>query len=49
MRRDAVIPQRLHAGDPLLGHDLQDLVNWTPMRDPQIFVKTIWVVRARKV
>ncbi len=32
-----------------LGHDLQYLVNWSPIRDFQILVKTIWVVLARKV
>jgi len=32
-----------------LGHDLQYLVNWSPVRDLQILLKTIWVVVARRV
>jgi lipopolysaccharide/colanic/teichoic acid biosynthesis glycosyltransferase len=32
-----------------LGHDLQYLVNWSPVLDLQILLRTIWVVFARRV
>jgi lipopolysaccharide/colanic/teichoic acid biosynthesis glycosyltransferase len=32
-----------------LGHDLQYLVNWSPARDLQILLQTVYVVLARKV
>lgn len=32
-----------------LGHDLQYLVNWSPARDLQILVQTVFVVLARRV
>jgi exopolysaccharide biosynthesis polyprenyl glycosylphosphotransferase len=32
-----------------LGHDLQYLVNWSPVLDLQILVRTVWVVLARRV
>jgi exopolysaccharide biosynthesis polyprenyl glycosylphosphotransferase len=32
-----------------LGHDLHYLVNWSPVRDLQIMVRTIWVVLRRQV
>ncbi len=32
-----------------LGHDLQYLVNWSPVRDVQILARTIWVVLTRQV
>ena len=32
-----------------LGHDLQYLVNWSPVLDLQILMRTIWVVLARRV
>ena len=32
-----------------LGHDLQYLVNWSPVLDLQILVRTVWVVMARRV
>lgn len=32
-----------------LGHDLQYLVNWSPVLDVQILIRTIWVVVARRV
>lgn len=32
-----------------LGHDLQYLVNWSPVLDVQILVRTVWVVAARRV
>jgi lipopolysaccharide/colanic/teichoic acid biosynthesis glycosyltransferase len=40
-----------YATDPeyKLGHDLQYLVNWSPARDLQILVQTMFVVLARKV
>lgn len=31
-----------------LGHDLQYLVNWSPVLDLQIVIRTIWVVVARR-
>jgi lipopolysaccharide/colanic/teichoic acid biosynthesis glycosyltransferase len=31
-----------------LGYDLQYLVNWTPILDLQILVKTVWVVLSRR-
>ncbi|MEO1064266.1 MAG: exopolysaccharide biosynthesis polyprenyl glycosylphosphotransferase [Actinomycetota bacterium] len=31
-----------------LGHDLQYLVNWSPVLDLQIIVRTIWVIIARR-
>jgi len=35
--------------DYKLGYDLQYLVNWSPILDAQILVKTIWVVLSRRV
>lgn len=32
-----------------LGHDLQYLVNWSPILDLQILFRTIWVVLARRL
>ena len=32
-----------------LGHDLQYLVNWSPILDLQILLRTLWVVLARRV
>jgi len=32
-----------------LGHDLQYLVNWSPVLDLQILVRTLWVVLTRRV
>ena len=32
-----------------LGHDLQYLVNWSPVLDLQILARTIWVILARRV
>ena len=32
-----------------LGHDLQYLVNWSPVLDVQILLRTVWVVVARRV
>ena len=32
-----------------LGHDLQYLVNWSPILDLQILLRTLWVVVARRV
>lgn len=32
-----------------LGYDLQYLVNWTPVLDFQILVRTVWVVLARRI
>ena len=32
-----------------LGYDLQYLVNWSPILDAQILVKTVWVVVSRRV
>jgi len=32
-----------------LGHDLQYLVNWSPVLDLQILARTIWVVLSRRV
>ena len=32
-----------------LGHDLQYLVNWSPVLDLQILLRTIWVVLARRL
>ncbi|MPZ72779.1 MAG: exopolysaccharide biosynthesis polyprenyl glycosylphosphotransferase [Nitriliruptorales bacterium] len=32
-----------------LGHDLQYLVNWSPILDLQILLRTVWVVLARRV
>ncbi|QIM20296.1 sugar transferase [Phycicoccus sp. HDW14] len=32
-----------------LGYDLQYLVNWSPVLDLEIIVRTIWVVLARRV
>ena len=32
-----------------LGHDLQYLVNWSPIQDLQILCRTLWVVLARRV
>ena len=32
-----------------LGHDLQYLVNWSPVLDLQILLRTIWVILARRV
>ena len=32
-----------------LGHDLQYLVNWSPVLDLQILLRTLWVVVARRV
>jgi lipopolysaccharide/colanic/teichoic acid biosynthesis glycosyltransferase len=31
-----------------LGHDLQYLVNWSPILDAQILTRTIWVVLTRR-
>lgn len=31
-----------------LGHDLQYLVNWSPVLDLQIVIRTVWVVLARR-
>ncbi len=43
--------QGRYATDPeyKLGHDLQYLVNWSPARDLQILLQTVFVVLARKV
>jgi lipopolysaccharide/colanic/teichoic acid biosynthesis glycosyltransferase len=40
-----------YATDPeyKLGHDLQYLVNWSPTRDLQILLTTIWVVLGRRL
>jgi lipopolysaccharide/colanic/teichoic acid biosynthesis glycosyltransferase len=40
-----------YATDPeyKLGHDLQYLVNWSPARDLQILLTTMWVVVGRRV
>ena len=32
-----------------LGHDLQYLVNWSPVLDLQILLRTVWVILARRV
>jgi len=32
-----------------LGHDLQYLVNWSPVLDLQILLRTLWVILARRV
>ena len=32
-----------------LGHDLQYLVNWSPILDLQILLKTIWTVLSRRL
>jgi lipopolysaccharide/colanic/teichoic acid biosynthesis glycosyltransferase len=32
-----------------LGHDLQYLVNWSPILDIQIIFQTIWIVLARRL
>ena len=32
-----------------LGHDLQYLVNWSPVLDVQILLRTVWVVLARRL
>lgn len=32
-----------------LGHDLQYLVNWSPVLDLQILFRTVWVILARRV
>jgi len=32
-----------------LGHDLQYLVNWSPILDAQILLRTVYVVLARRV
>ncbi len=32
-----------------LGHDLQYLVNWSPVLDVQILLRTVWVVLTRRV
>jgi lipopolysaccharide/colanic/teichoic acid biosynthesis glycosyltransferase len=32
-----------------LGHDLQYLVNWSPVLDLEIAVRTLWVIVARRV
>jgi exopolysaccharide biosynthesis polyprenyl glycosylphosphotransferase len=32
-----------------LGHDLQYLVNWSPVLDLQILLRTVWVVLARRL
>jgi len=32
-----------------LGHDLQYLVNWSPILDLQLMVRTVWVVLSRQV
>jgi len=46
----AQISGRYHT-DPeyKLGHDLQYLVNWSPVLDLQILLRTVWVVVARRV
>jgi len=31
-----------------LGHDLQYLVNWSPVLDLQIIIRTVWVMLARR-
>ncbi len=43
--------QGRYATDPeyKLGHDLLYLVNWSPARDLQILLRTVFVVLARKV
>jgi lipopolysaccharide/colanic/teichoic acid biosynthesis glycosyltransferase len=40
-----------YATDPeyKLGHDLQYLVNWSPARDLQILLTTMWVVAGRRL
>lgn len=40
-----------YATDPeyKLGHDLQYLVNWSPARDAQILLSTIWVLARQRV
>ena len=32
-----------------LGYDLQYLVNWSPVLDIEILVRTVWVVLARRI
>jgi len=32
-----------------IGYDLQYLVNWSPVLDLQILVRTVWVVLSRRV
>jgi lipopolysaccharide/colanic/teichoic acid biosynthesis glycosyltransferase len=32
-----------------LGYDLQYMVNWSPVLDLQIMLRTVWVVLARRV
>ncbi|MFT5223871.1 MAG: lipopolysaccharide/colanic/teichoic acid biosynthesis glycosyltransferase, partial [Glaciecola sp.] len=32
-----------------LGHDLQYLVNWSPILDFEIIVRTVWVIVTRRV
>lgn len=46
----AQVQGRYHT-DPAykLGHDLQYLVNWSPVLDAVILLRTVWVVLARKV
>ncbi len=46
----AQIKGRYHT-DPAykLGHDLHYLVNWSPVLDLQILLRTVWVVLARKL
>jgi len=46
----AQIHGRYHT-DPTfkLGHDLQYLVNWSPILDFEIALRTLWVVIARRV
>ncbi|CAN5518454.1 exopolysaccharide biosynthesis polyprenyl glycosylphosphotransferase [soil metagenome] len=46
----AQIQGRYHT-DPgfKLGHDLQYLVNWSPILDAQILARTVWVVLTRRV
>ena len=46
----AQVQGRYHT-DPAykLGHDLQYLVNWSPVLDLQILLRTVWVVLARRI
>jgi len=46
----AQVQGRYHT-DPVykLGHDLHYLVNWSPVLDLQILIRTVWVILAQKV
>ena len=46
----ALVKGRYHT-DPSykLGHDLQYLVNWSPILDLQILFQTVWIVLSRRL